>query len=381
MGPAVRLLFFSLVVSLIFSVGCSSVSQSVTTTPISTPSNDTVTPPAAPATAHFLYGSRATRLWGARLQNRQVSDIGAVDWGNAAPAFSQGQLVDVAPHPKGRFVFALYQRYSSGINVLGIDSVAAFTIDRATGSLTLVDGAPSPVAPFPTGMAIDPAGRFVYISANNSIQVFSIDQQTGALTQSGSVPASGWRLWVTPDGGTLVHAGNGRMSTFAIDAATGALTPLSSLAVIYADCITGTADGRFLYTWIPGWMPNRGYAVVKLGAAGSLTLTKSVDLANSPVVLSISPSRDGRFVYLAGGPTPDSGSVAAYSLDPTTGAPARQLGTTITSALPAFAALDFDDRTLYVSSDHWRAYMVNADGTLNPSTSADGGLQFFRLSP
>ncbi|HZQ92029.1 MAG TPA: beta-propeller fold lactonase family protein [Terriglobales bacterium] len=379
MGPARHLLFLFVVASLISFLGCNSVSQSATTTTMAAPSADAVTPLAAPAAAQLLYGSRGMQVWGARLQNRQVTGIGGVNWGNAAPAFSQGQLVDVAPDPKGRFVFALYQRYSSGINVLGIDSVAAFTIDRASGSLTLVEGGPYPTAVFPTGMAIDPSGSFVYISANNSIQVWSVDQQSGALTQTGSVPATGWRLWVTPDGGTLVHAGNGRVSTFAIDAATGRLTPANSLAVLYADCITGSAAGRFLYTWIPGWMPNRGYAVLKLGDNRDLTLTKSVDLTNSPV-LSISPSRDGKFAYFAGGPAPDSGSVTVFGLDPASGAPVKQVGAAITSAQPAFAALDFDGRTLYVSSDRWRAYAVNADGTLAASSSSDGRLDFFRLA-
>jgi 6-phosphogluconolactonase len=90
---------------------------------------------------------------------------------------------EVAVDPSGRFVY---------VSNRGHDSIAAFAIDSPTGRL-------SPVGNFPTGgrtprnFAIHPNGTRLYAANQDSdtIVQFDIDPGTGALTPSGDVTEVG----------------------------------------------------------------------------------------------------------------------------------------------------------------------------------------------
>jgi 6-phosphogluconolactonase len=86
---------------------------------------------------------------------------------------------EIVVHPSGKFLYASNR---------GHDSIAEFTIDPASGTLT-------PVGDFPTqgktprNFTLDPTGTFL-LAANqesNNIVLFRIDQSTGALTATGQV--------------------------------------------------------------------------------------------------------------------------------------------------------------------------------------------------
>ncbi len=70
-------------------------------------------------------------------------------------------------------------------NSVGIFS--AFKVDPATGALSVVPGSPFQAGGNVGAVAVDPAGRFVYVSSYNysnpanSLWVFSVDQTTGRL--------------------------------------------------------------------------------------------------------------------------------------------------------------------------------------------------------
>ena len=81
---------------------------------------------------------------------------------------------EIAAHPTGRFLYASNR---------GHDSIAAFRIDPAAGTLTALDRTPTQ-GKTPRNFEIDPSGRFL-IAANqnsNSLVIFRIDSQSGALT-------------------------------------------------------------------------------------------------------------------------------------------------------------------------------------------------------
>jgi 6-phosphogluconolactonase (cycloisomerase 2 family) len=100
------------------------------------------------------------------------------------------QTCDLAMHPSGRFLYAL--------NLNGHD-IAGYSID-ATGTLTPLPGSPYPAqvtpdvfkAPFTQGpIAVDPSGKFLYVlTTEKYIAVYSINQNTGALSISGSPRAT-----------------------------------------------------------------------------------------------------------------------------------------------------------------------------------------------
>lgn len=154
--------------------------------------------------------------------------------GNAANA-----VTHVIPHPTRDFVFA------TNSNGNGASSIAAWTVDRATGTLTPVAG-----SPFPTGGtgallgAIDPSGRYFYVSnrGTDTIAGFSIDQDTGVLA---ALPGSPYATGDAPSAAILDPSGrflfvpntdSNTVSAWAIDANDGRLTLVNTVN-------TGTAPG------------------------------------------------------------------------------------------------------------------------------------------
>ena len=88
------------------------------------------------------------------------------------------EAAEVIVHPTGKFLYAS--------NRAGVDSITAFAIDPAKGTLLLV-GQYSTKGKTPRHFAIDPTGTFL-LAANeesNNIVIFKIDPATGALTPTG----------------------------------------------------------------------------------------------------------------------------------------------------------------------------------------------------
>ena len=84
---------------------------------------------------------------------------------------------DVHVSPSGRFVYGSNR---------GHDSIAAFTVDDATGRLSYIGYEPT-LGRTPRNFAIDPSGTFL-LAANqdtDSIVTFRIDRQTGKLAPTG----------------------------------------------------------------------------------------------------------------------------------------------------------------------------------------------------
>jgi 6-phosphogluconolactonase len=86
---------------------------------------------------------------------------------------------EIAVHPNGKFLFASNR---------GHDSIAVFSIDGKTGTLTLVDHFPTQ-GKTPRNFEIDPTGSRLFVANQESgnIVVFRIDPQTGRLTPTGQV--------------------------------------------------------------------------------------------------------------------------------------------------------------------------------------------------
>jgi len=84
---------------------------------------------------------------------------------------------EIRVHPSGRFVYGSNR---------GHDSIAVFSVNEATGHLTLVQHEPTQGST-PRNFAIDPSGMYL-LAANqrsNSVVVFRIDAATGRLTPAG----------------------------------------------------------------------------------------------------------------------------------------------------------------------------------------------------
>ena len=113
--------------------------------------------------------------------------------------------------------------------------VSAYTINQFTGALTLIAGSPTGIGDcgVPIGIAIEPRGKFIYFSCEDSrvIAGIAIDSATGALTTipgspfvlSPRVSHSGTAVAVDPSGKYVFAPVYRGVDVFAIDAATGAL--------------------------------------------------------------------------------------------------------------------------------------------------------------
>jgi len=90
------------------------------------------------------------------------------------------EAAEIAVHPSGKFLYAS--------NRAGIDTISAFSLDPAKGSIKLKNEYPT-MGKTPRNFAIDPTGKFL-LAANqesNNIVIFRIDPVTGALSPNGEV--------------------------------------------------------------------------------------------------------------------------------------------------------------------------------------------------
>lgn len=112
----------------------------------------------------------------------RIGASGALTVVGGSPFAAGANPENVAVDPAGKFVYV-------GNNSLGSHSlIFGFAIDAATGSLTQIGGSPFPSGDTPVFIAIDPSGDFAYVANidSNAITVYAVNTTTGALTSTGS---------------------------------------------------------------------------------------------------------------------------------------------------------------------------------------------------
>ena len=105
---------------------------------------------------------------------KEIQTISALP-GEKSPRFSGAE---VQVHPSGRFVYA---------SIRGLDAIAIFAVDEASGRLTAA-GHQSSGGKTPRNFRIDPSGNYLLAANQGSgnVVVMRIDQKSGALTPTGS---------------------------------------------------------------------------------------------------------------------------------------------------------------------------------------------------
>jgi 6-phosphogluconolactonase (cycloisomerase 2 family) len=216
----------------------------------------------------------------------------------------------------------------------GSDNVSAYAIDTETGALTEVAGSPFAAGVGPTAIAVDPSGRFAYVTNGGSfdftdtISAFTIDATTGALTSAGPAQASrsGPRSVAVDPSGKFVYTANGGssrtttsndVSAYTLNAMTGALSAVAGspfAAGSNPSSVTVDPTGRFAYVSNQASRDVRAYAIdTATGALASI----GVGGITAGVAHEVTVDPSGRFVYAANG---ESDSVSAYAIDTATGA-------------------------------------------------------------
>jgi 6-phosphogluconolactonase (cycloisomerase 2 family) len=233
----------------------------------------------------------------------------------AGSPFPDGvQPVSVAVHPTGKFAYA-------GDEISG--GLSAYSIDSTTGALSAILGPPLPAFGI-SSVVVDPTGRFLYVAGGSAVEGFRIDPSTGALALISSFPAGFGAHSVAVDPtGKFAYVANlsGSVSGYIIDATTGALTPVAGspfTAALSAFSVAVDPSAKFVY--VANANPSNSVSAYRVNpSTGVLT-----PVAGSPFpteggcAVSVKVDSSGKFVYVA--TLCDSNGISAYTLDPSTGA-------------------------------------------------------------
>lgn len=356
------------IVLLLAFTGCGSVSGSGRTnnpspTPTPTPPvNPTPSPTPTPALAsHFIYGTpgfeTGTIQAGVIQSNGSVIPV-------PGPPFDEGlgtpSVIQIVGDVKGRFIYVLNVEAIAVGMFIGQPGIAGFKIDPQTGALSAVPG--SPIV-FPERnnnfMVMDGTGHFLFEpnglgdSASTGLDVYAIDQNTGALTKTTSTsnaPPVGNFAAASADGRFVFNAGNGLVEAFSIVPSTGQLVasgaPISTGGS--AGPVAVSNDGKFLYVA----NANEGtVAVFAVGAGGALSMVSGSPFAIDPGAESLQLTPDGKFLYVAAFTDTATGAnqtVKGYAVNPAAGTFTPIPGAIVNNV--DAVTIDFSGKFAYISA-------------------------------
>jgi 6-phosphogluconolactonase len=141
-----------------------------------------------------------------------------------------GRAVSVIVSPKGKFAYVTTKSDPPG----SAGSVSTYAIDTGTGALTFLGTIAAGTDPI--SVAVDPEGKFAYVSnsGSNDVSMYTIDATTGALTSKGTIAAGTRPASVAVDPTSkftyVVNSGSNNVSMYAIDTMTGALTSKGTIS-------------------------------------------------------------------------------------------------------------------------------------------------------
>ena len=208
------------------------------------------------------------------------------------PVPSNDEFTDsVTVDPFGKFVYVA----SSG-DVWDIDfgSVVTYAINPTTGALTSTTGGiigtgVNGTAELFNSVAVDPSGKFAYAAdggafpagsfgGDSSVSMYTINSTTGALTSTGMIAAGAGPDSVAVDpAGKFAYVTNfesNDVSMYTIDATTGALASIGTIAAgTSPDSVAVDPAGKFAYVTNSG---ANDVSMYSIGATGTLTLIGTI---------------------------------------------------------------------------------------------------------
>jgi YVTN family beta-propeller protein len=231
-------------------------------------------------------GDNQLRTFSLSASNGDLSPVGAGTVGSGS------QPSGVAVDPAGKYVYA--------VNIVS-DNVSMYTIDPTTGALTANGTIAS--GNDPVQITVDPTGRYAYVvNRNLAASTGSISQYT--INASGQLVANGTvTIGNRPHGITIEPLGryayvanrtSGTIEAFAIGA-DGKLTSLGTVPKANAMYLAADPSGRFLYS-----ANNVAQTVSQwsIGSNGTL-ISSGPDLFLGGTIRGITVDATGRFVHAA----------------------------------------------------------------------------------
>lgn len=193
----------------------------------------------------------------------------------------------------------LYMPFANGF-------LYGFSIDAATGALTLVPNSYYTLTGTGTSIAADPSGAVLFVGGSAGISVFTVNPNDGSLTAVGTTSTGGTvpSQLVTDGLGKYVYALTGSTITAYSYTSSGVLTAVTNSPFSFTPSmaqLAGESTGKFLLGITAetgggsGAIDNHIY-VFSIASGGGLTSFGSpVPTIGSPAYLAVSPN--GKFVY------------------------------------------------------------------------------------
>jgi DNA-binding beta-propeller fold protein YncE len=348
-------------------------------------------PASAPEVAYALTGySVSMYMVDSCYGNFYPTHPATIAAGGSPPDSPAEQMV---ADPGGRFAYVA----NLISNASDLATISMYTIDSTTGVLTPTTPATVPTGFFPQGIAIDPAGKFIYTanSDDNTVSMFTINQTTGVLspTSPTTVPigagTSPGFVTVDPTGkfAYVSNQDNDTISMFTINSTTGVLTATSPTTVATGISPFGVAvspNDKFAY------VPNNGSGGAITNGVSQYTINSTtgvltpntpaaVAAGNAPTAVAVDPT--SKYAYVV---NRNDNTVSMYTINSTTGnltlntTTNNPTGTISTGTQPYRIGFDPSGLFLYVTNEQSPAsiFVVNSDGTLShagttgPSTGA-----------
>jgi 6-phosphogluconolactonase (cycloisomerase 2 family) len=269
--------------------------------------------------------------------------------------------IDTKVYPGGTFLYV--SDFNSG-------SIFAYSIDRSTGALTALAASPFSF-PGHTGnggpIAIDPAGKFLFsANASGAIVSYTINSQTGVLTpgtapvvDDGNQPIY---LLVEPMGKFLIASNHSdssgkNYSVFSIDSNSGVLTQVSGSPFTIGtntgpEQIVFNSGASVLYAALSN--SQQVNALNFNSTTGVLTAVQGAPYPaqSMPTSLALLPS--GPFLYAGNN---GAGTVSQYSVNTTTGA--LTPGNVTQVGNPTFLQIDSSGQFLIIVGESSNSVFVD----------------------
>jgi 6-phosphogluconolactonase len=147
----------------------------------------------------------------------------------AGSPFATGANPDsIAVDPSGKFAYVT----SNGEPNSGSIFIYGYTINATSGALIPIAGSPFSGGPNPTAVTVDPTGKFAFVTnqGDGTVSAFRINVTSGALAP---VVGSPYAVGTNPQGvaatikfAYVANIADSTVSAFAIDGSSGALTPV-----------------------------------------------------------------------------------------------------------------------------------------------------------
>jgi len=289
---------------------------------------------------------------------------------------SGGQLYGVVAHPSGELVYAADFR----------GRIYGYRVNRADGSLAALPNLPLMIGTHAITPAIDPQGRFLYVTntadsltntGDNSLYAYRIAADSGALTP---VTNSPFALAATPTGvcfhpsGAFAYVSSaassatsqGGIRVFSVDPTSGVPSEIAGSPFatgVFGGALAVHPNGNFLFDSSFGIhvlsIDPTTHGVQELSdspRAGAQSDNQAIDIAVDPLA---------QYFYASS----NLGTVTAYRLDATTAAFGPVEGSPYSlQGMPYSVAIDPTGRFAYVGNDDadqiWAFAIERATGKL-----------------